>query len=88
MCDKIFLKTTEILCWESIVVADNANSNDPPDDTVHVVRKVDPNIQYIYVQQGLKTRYFKILLLRQVFLCVLKLKLIERKICEMHDFKM
>jgi len=42
----------------NIVVADNANSPQPPDNTGDVVRSVHPEIQYIFVQQGLKTRAF------------------------------
>jgi len=42
----------------NIVVADNANASEPPDDTRSKVKAVDSRIKYIFVQQGLKTRAF------------------------------
>ena len=41
---------------EHVIVVDNANSPEPPDETWEVVRDVAPGIRYIYVAEGLKTR--------------------------------
>jgi len=40
---------------QNIVVADNANSVHPPDETRAVVKAVDPDITYLFIQRGLKT---------------------------------
>jgi hypothetical protein len=40
---------------ENIVVVDNANSPEPPDATERKVHTVDARIQYIYLDEGLKT---------------------------------
>jgi len=40
----------------NIIVVDNANVEAPPDSTRERVASISPNIKYIYVPQGLKTR--------------------------------
>uniref|UniRef100_A0A7S0DH55 Glycosyltransferase 2-like domain-containing protein n=1 Tax=Amorphochlora amoebiformis TaxID=1561963 RepID=A0A7S0DH55_9EUKA len=41
---------------ENIIVVDNANVTFPPDKTMERVSGISPDIKYIYVPQGLKTR--------------------------------
>jgi hypothetical protein len=41
---------------ENVVVCDNGNFDFPPDNTFEVVKKVDPHVRYVYIQQGHKTR--------------------------------
>ncbi|KAJ8605565.1 hypothetical protein CTAYLR_000144 [Chrysophaeum taylorii] len=40
---------------ENVCVVDNANQPTPPDKTREVVAMVHPDVQYVYVPQGLKT---------------------------------
>ncbi len=40
----------------NIVVCDNGNMSWPSDNTFEVCRKIHPKIQYIFIQQGHKTR--------------------------------
>lgn len=52
----VLARVLEYFDADHVVVADNADSAEPPDDTADIVRKISSRVRYLYVPQGHKTR--------------------------------